>query len=84
MERYTSKLEPSGRLLIAAALRQKLNLAPGAEMIVEENDGILHIHTLGAGIRKVQQYFAQFDNVRSMGGDLLKERRAEAEREKCN
>jgi AbrB family looped-hinge helix DNA binding protein len=82
MERYTSKLEPSGRLLIPAALRQKLNLAPGAEMIIQESDGILHIHTRQAAIRKVQQYFARFDNGRSMSEELLQERKAEAEREK--
>jgi bifunctional DNA-binding transcriptional regulator/antitoxin component of YhaV-PrlF toxin-antitoxin module len=68
--------------LIPAALRQKLNLLPGAEMIIEENDGILHIHTRQAAIRKVQQYFAQFANGRSMSEELLQERKAEAEREK--
>jgi bifunctional DNA-binding transcriptional regulator/antitoxin component of YhaV-PrlF toxin-antitoxin module len=82
MDRHTSKLEPSGRLLIPAALRQKLNLVPGAEMIIEEDEGILHIHTRQAAIRKVQQYFAQFDNGRSMSEELLKERKAEAAREK--
>jgi AbrB family looped-hinge helix DNA binding protein len=82
MEHHTSKLEPSGRLLIPAALRQKLNLVPGTEMIIEENDGILHIHTRKAAIRKVQQYFAQFGNGRSMSDELLKERKAEAAREK--
>ncbi len=82
MERHTSKLEPSGRLLIPAALRQKLNLAPGAEMIIEEDEGILHIHTQQAAIRKVQQYFAQFDKGRSMSEELIRERKAEAACEK--
>jgi AbrB family looped-hinge helix DNA binding protein len=82
MEHHTSKLEPSGRLLIPASLRQKLNLVPGTEMIIEENDGILHIHTRQAAIRKVQQYFAQFDNGRSMSEELLRERKKEAVREK--
>jgi AbrB family looped-hinge helix DNA binding protein len=82
MEHHTSKLEPSGRLLIPASLRQKLNLVPGTEMIIEENDGILHIHTRQAAIRKVQQYFAQFDNGRSMSEELLRERKTEAVREK--
>jgi bifunctional DNA-binding transcriptional regulator/antitoxin component of YhaV-PrlF toxin-antitoxin module len=82
MEHYTSKLEPSGRLLIPAALRQKLDLVPGAEVIIEEDEGILHIHTRQAALRKVQQYFAQFDHGRSMSEELLKERKAEAAREK--
>jgi AbrB family looped-hinge helix DNA binding protein len=82
MEHHTSKLEPSGRLLIPAALRQKLNLVPGAEMIIEEDEGTLHIHTRQTAIRKVQQYFAQFDKVRSMSEELLKERKAEVAREK--
>jgi AbrB family looped-hinge helix DNA binding protein len=82
MEHHASKLEPSGRLLIPAALRQKLNLAPGTEMIIEEDDGVLHIHTRQAAIRKVQRYFAKFDKGRSMSEELLKERKAEAAREK--
>ena len=82
MEHFTSELEPSGRLLIPAALRQKLDLVPGAEMMIEESDGVLHIHTRQAAIRKVQQYFAQFGNGRSMSEELLQNRKAEAVREK--
>jgi hypothetical protein len=35
-----------------------------------------------AAIRKVQHYFAQLDNGRSMSQELLRDRKAEAEREK--
>jgi hypothetical protein len=51
-------------------------------MIIEEDDGTRHVHTREAAIRKVHQYFAQFDDGRSMSEELLSDRKAEAEREK--
>ena len=51
-------------------------------MVIEEADGVLRVHTRQAAIRKVQQYFAQFDDGRSWSEELIKDRRAEAEREK--
>lgn len=53
-------------------------------MIIEEHDGILHIQTPQAAIRKVQQYFARFDNGRRMSEELLRDRKAEAAREKSS
>jgi AbrB family looped-hinge helix DNA binding protein len=82
MEQYTSRMEPSGRILIPAALRRKLGVAPGAEMGIEEEDGILHVQTREAAIRGIQKYFARFNDGRSWSGELLQERRAEARREK--
>jgi hypothetical protein len=51
-------------------------------MIIEENEGATRIHTREIAIGKVQQYFAQFDNGRSLSEELLSERKAEAERDK--
>lgn len=82
MEQYTSRIEPSGRILIPAALREKLGLKPGAEMVIEEEDGILHVQTRDAAIRNVQKYFAQFGDGKSWSQELIRERRAEARREK--
>jgi AbrB family looped-hinge helix DNA binding protein len=53
-----SRLEPSGRVLIPAALRRKLGLEPGQELIIVEEDGGLQIYTRAAALKKVQDYFA--------------------------
>ncbi len=82
MASYTSKLEPSGRLLIPAALRQKLGITPGAEVIIEEDDGILLVHSRESALRRAQEYFATFNDGRSWSQELLVERRAETDRER--
>jgi AbrB family looped-hinge helix DNA binding protein len=82
MEQYTSKVEDSGRLLIPAVLRKRLGLAPGTEMLIEEENGTLRVQTRDSAIREVQNYFAKFDDGRSWSRELMAERRAEARREK--
>jgi AbrB family looped-hinge helix DNA binding protein len=78
MAQFKSCLDPSGRILIPAALRRKLGLTPGSEMVLEEEDGILRVQTRENAIRRVQKYFAQFNDGRSWSKELLQERRAEA------
>jgi AbrB family looped-hinge helix DNA binding protein len=82
VEQYTSKIEPSGRILIPAVLRKKLGLAAGSEMVIEEEDEVLRAQTREAAIRNVRKYFAQFDDGKSWSRELIGERRAEARREK--
>ncbi len=82
MQQYTSRLEPSGRLLIPAVLRQKLGFTPGAEIILEEDDGILLVHSREAALRWAQAYFAKFDDGRSWSQEIIDERRAEVDRER--
>lgn len=84
MEQFTSRIEPSGRLLIPAALRQKLGLTAGSEMVIDEADGILHIQTREGAVRNIQKYFAQFSDGKSWSQELISERRVEARREKHN
>ena len=77
----TSRLEPSGRLLIPAAIRRKLGLKAGEELIIVEEDGGLQIYTRAAALKKVQDYFAQFNDGTSMSEELIRDRRLEAKRE---
>ena len=77
----TSRLEPSGRVLIPAALRRKLGLEPGQELIIVEEDGGLQIYTRAAALKKVQDYFAAFKGDRCWSEELIQERRQEAARE---
>ena len=84
MEQFTSRIEPSGRLLIPAVLRQKLGLTAGSEMVIEETDGILRVQTRDSAVRNVQKYFAQFSDGKSWSEELIGERRAEARSEMAN
>jgi bifunctional DNA-binding transcriptional regulator/antitoxin component of YhaV-PrlF toxin-antitoxin module len=81
MEQFTSRLEPSGRILIPAVLRQKLGLTTGSEMVIEELEGVLTVQTRESAIRNVQKFFAQFQDGQSWSDELIEERRAEARRE---
>jgi AbrB family looped-hinge helix DNA binding protein len=77
----TSRLEPSGRVLIPAAIRQKLGFKPGEELIIVEEGGGVQIYTRAAALKKVQDYFAQFKDGRCWSEELIQERRREAARE---
>jgi AbrB family looped-hinge helix DNA binding protein len=68
-------------LLIPAAIRRKLGLKAGEELIIVEEDGGLQIYTRAAALKKVQDYFAQFNDGTSMSEELIRDRRLEAKRE---
>lgn len=81
MKPVTSHLEPSGRLLIPAAIRRNPGLQPGQELVIVEENGGLQIFTRAAAIGKVQEYFAPFKDNRCWSEELIQERRREAARE---
>lgn len=69
-------------MLIPAALRHRYGIEPGAPVVLEPSDTGIVLRPLDAVIRDVQAYFA--DAAPSgvlLSEDLLRERRAEAERE---
>jgi AbrB family looped-hinge helix DNA binding protein len=76
------RLGPNGRIVIPAAMREQLGLEPGVTLFLNVKDGVLHIESLPARIRRIQQDFAPFRKPGVLASDeLIAERRAEAWRE---
>jgi AbrB family looped-hinge helix DNA binding protein len=83
METTTSRLESSGRLLIPAEWRKRLNLQPGQDVLLGlENDQIVILGNREQVVRQVQQRMKSYgDPDRVWSEELSAERRDEAGRE---
>jgi AbrB family looped-hinge helix DNA binding protein len=80
METYSVKMESSGRILIPAELRKKLNLAPGQEVLLtEDGDTVTLVGSRVAAVRRLQKRFADLAPGRSLADELTTERRKAAE-----
>jgi AbrB family looped-hinge helix DNA binding protein len=76
------RLGPDGRIVIPAAVRQQLGLEPGVTLFLDVKDGIIHVESLPARVRRIQRDFAPFRKPGVLASDeLIAERRAEAWRE---
>jgi AbrB family looped-hinge helix DNA binding protein len=81
MSPLTSRVEPSGRVLIPAEVLQQLGIAEGDELLVTEENGAIRLYTRASAIKEAQKYFAQFANDTSATEELFAMRRAEVARE---
>jgi len=70
-------VEPSGRILIPAALRRQIGIGPGDELIVDEKDGIIRLYTRATAVREVQRYFSEFADGTQWSDELMASRRDE-------
>lgn len=79
---YRSKVDASGRIVLAADLRTALDLHEGdAVLLVKEGDA-LRIETPQQAIKAAQDYFCKLaPAARVFSEELLQERREEAARE---
>ena len=76
------KIDPAGRILIPADVRQQLNIVPGDEVFLEVHDGQMTVSTFQAVLRELQQEIGQRAKLGgSVVDELLTERKAEADRE---
>ena len=84
METVTSRLEPSGRLLIPVDWRRRLNLHPGGDILLGlEDDQIVILGSRESVVRKVQERMKTYEDPdRLWTEELSAERREEAERER--
>jgi AbrB family looped-hinge helix DNA binding protein len=82
MERQAVKIGPGGRIVIPAALRNKLGVKPGDTIWLEEDEGTVRISTVREAIRRAQELVRQYvpEGV-SLVDELIAERRAKAEHE---
>jgi AbrB family looped-hinge helix DNA binding protein len=74
-----TKLNPNGRIVIPAAIREELGLQPGETLLMDVEDGVLRIESYPARIRRIQQSLAHLiPPGRSMVDELIVERHEEA------
>jgi AbrB family looped-hinge helix DNA binding protein len=81
---FSTKIDKSGRVVIPSALRDRLHLSPGDELIVEEREGVVRLSTYDRILAEAQEYFCSLvlPGV-SLVDELLAERHAEFEREQA-
>jgi AbrB family looped-hinge helix DNA binding protein len=82
METISVRVEKSGRVLLPAALRKKLNLVEGSELLFQVDDAGVRIETRAQALVRVQELFRKYiPEGRLLSEELIKDRRAEARRE---
>ena len=76
------KIIDGGKLIIPAAFRRKLGIDTGDTVVVELGEDGLHVRSLLSAVRLAQEIVREFvpDDV-DLAGELIAERRIEAERE---
>jgi AbrB family looped-hinge helix DNA binding protein len=79
---YRVKLDSSGRVVLPVNERDRLNLHPGDELVLEPLDGGFRLATKHQVLREVRARFGRYARPgQSVVDELLAERRAEAARE---
>ena len=82
MEIITAKLEKSGRLLIPAGIRRRLNLKAGSEVLLQVDETGIRLGTREQALARVHKRLRRYIPAnRVLSEELIQERRAEAERE---
>jgi AbrB family looped-hinge helix DNA binding protein len=77
-----ASLSDNGRIVIPAAIREKMGFAPGDILLMDIEDGVLRIESYPARIRRIQQEVAKYIKPGVLASDeLIAERREEARRE---
>ena len=79
---YRSKLDASGRIVLAADLRSALDLHEGDAVLLVKDGANVRIETPRQALRAAQEYFCKLaPPERIFSEELLQERRDEADRE---
>ena len=82
MSSHRARIGEGGRLVIPARLRTELGLRVGDDVILEVQNGELHVRSLKDAIARAQALVHRYvPEDRSLADELIAERRREAERE---
>ena len=82
MEMIQVRLERSGRILIPAAIRRRLNLKEGSEVLLRVDETGIQMGTREEALARIHARLRRYiPEDRILSEELIKERRAEAERE---
>jgi AbrB family looped-hinge helix DNA binding protein len=78
-----TRINENGRIVIPAGIRARMNLKPGDSVLMNlDEDGVLHVESHMARIRRIQDELKKFGKPGSlMSDELIAERREEARRE---
>jgi AbrB family looped-hinge helix DNA binding protein len=77
-----TKIGPGGRIVIPAPFREALHAKEGDEMVLSVEDGVLHVETRAARLRRAQDIASRYLNKEGGSSeDFIAERRREAARE---
>ena len=75
-------MEKSGRILIPAAIRRKLNLQQGSEVLLRVDEAGIQIGTREQALASIHERLRRYiPEGRILSQELIDERRAEAEKE---
>ncbi len=80
-ERSTVTLGRQGRIVIPAATRRRLDIRPGDQLNLSEEDGQLVLETRAAAAAKARGMLKHLATDVSVVDELIAERREEARRE---
>ena len=82
MNTVSVKLEKSGRVLIPAVIRRKLNLKEGSEVLLRVDEAGIQMGTREQALARIHRRLRRYiPESRVLSEELVQERRAEAERE---
>lgn len=83
MESFTARLEKSGCILIPSAVRRKLGLSEGSQVLVKVTElGALQVTSRAQALAKVRQQIRMYIPAgQDLARELILDRRAEVERD---
>jgi AbrB family looped-hinge helix DNA binding protein len=83
METYRARLERSGRILIPAAVRRRLGISEGSQVLVKvEESGALRVTSRSQALAKARQEIRKYIPAgQDLAEELIRDRRAEVEHE---
>lgn len=79
MSGIKTRLGEGGRVVIPSIYRKALGLKPGDELLLAIEDGEIRIITARQAIHRSQALVRYVPEGRSLSGELIRERRGEAE-----
>jgi len=79
---FHSKLTGAGRIVIPVAVRERLGLKDGTELVLSVNEEGICLRPLELAIERAQDYFSSLGPSDSLASEeLIRERREEAKEE---
>jgi len=78
---HTVRVGPQGRIVIPIDLRRELKLEEGTALHARVSDGALVLESPAAVLARLRKRFASIPREPSLSDELIRDRRAEAQRE---
>jgi AbrB family looped-hinge helix DNA binding protein len=77
------RVDSAGRIVVPSELRHQLGIEPGCDLIISADADGIHLQTFTQAVRAAQEALAPYRIAgKSVVDDLIRERRAEAKKER--